>query len=198
MVDKKEIRKTLKEYFTIQRGGKITIADDGKVSVTGTVELRGNHSHLPVQFDIVDGWFRCGYADLQSLKGSPSKVENGFDCANNQLISLEGGPDWVGGYFWCESNPLESLKGFPSYIGGTFFCDYNPSLPLLRILVAKGGVFFQNNQKCPFSREIQKILNQFRGQGKAGVLKCSHALLSLEKELQETDPTISLRDNIRW
>ena len=191
MVDKAEILKTLKINFDIN--GDITIADDGRVSVTSGVELRGNHSHLPVQFDIVGGNFDCGYADLQSLKGSPTKVGGAFGCSNNQLLSLEGGPDWVGHNFVCVGNPLESLKGFPSYIGRIFFCNYDPSLPLLRTLVAKDGVYFQNKRKYPFAKKIQDVLNQFAGQGKAGVLKCSHALLALEKELG-----IDIRANIKW
>jgi hypothetical protein len=196
MVNKAEIRKTLKEYFTID--GKITIADDGRVSVKGDVALNLEHSHLPVQFDIVDGDVECHNTGLQSLKGSPTKISGFFYCEDNQLRNLEGGPEEVGSYFWCESNPLESLKGFPSYVGGTFYCDYNPSLPLLRTLVAKNGVYFQNKRKYPFAEKIKNVLNQFKGQGKAGVLKCSHALLTLEKELQETDPTISLRANVKW
>ena len=195
MVDKAEILDTLKKYFRIY--GDITIADDGRVSVTGSVYLKGNHSYLPVQFDTVDGVFYCGYTGLQSLQGSPTKVEEDFGCSDNQLLSLEGGPDWVGSGFSCVGNPLESLKGAPSYIGGKFYFDYNPSLPLLRTLVAKDGVWF-HNREYPFAVKIQDVLNQFKGQGKAGVLKCSHALLSLEKELQKEDPSISLRENIRW
>ena len=185
---------TLKKYFKIY--GDITIADDGRVSVAGVtvdVKLKGQHSHLPVQFDIVEGDFDCWNKGLQSLQGSPTKVKGAFVCANNQLLSLEGGPDWVGHNFVCVGNPLESLKGFPSYIGGWFVCDYDPSLPLLRTLVAKNGVIFHNKREYPFAVKIQDVLNQFKGQGKAGVLKCSHALLTLEKEIG-----IDIRANIKW
>jgi hypothetical protein len=191
MVDKEEIKQQFNLFFDIS--GKMTVADDGKVNVTGTVELRGTYSHFPVQFDTVGGNFECYHAGLHSLQGSPSKVGGRFYCSDNQLLSLEGGPDWVGGDFWCESNPLESLKGAPSYIGEEFYLSYDPNLPLLRTLVAKKGVYFQNKRKYPFAEKIKNVLNQFAGQGKAGVLKCSHALLTLEKELG-----IDIRANIRW
>ena len=196
MVDKAEIRNTLKKYFDIN--AKITIADDGRVSVAGSVVLLDKHSHLPVQFDKVNGGFYCSHSELQSLQGSPTRVRRYFSCLNNNLLSLEGGPDWVGGSFNCENNPLESLKGFPSHVGGIFHCTYNPSLPLLRMLVAKRGVVFQDSGEYPYATKIQDVLNQFKGQGKAGVLQCSHALLSLEKELQKEDSTVSLRANIKW
>ena len=191
MVDKEEIKQQFNLFFDIS--GIMTVADDGKVNVTGTVELRGTHSHFPVQFDIVGGNFECYHAGLHSLQGSPSKVKNGFDCTNNQLISLEGGPDWVGGEFYCGRNPLESLKGAPSYIGEEFYLSYDPNLPLLRTLVAKKGVRFQNQKEYPIAKKIQEVLNQFAGQGKRGVLPCTKALLTLEKELG-----IDIRANIRW
>ena len=195
MVDEKEVLKTLNKYFTFEkvRDITITIADDGKVSVTGEVRLKRKLSHLPVQFDTVDGGFRCSQAGLQSLHGSPSKVERYFNCSFNKLLSLEGGPDRVGDYFSCGYNPLESLKGAPSYVGKEFYCDYNPSLPLLRTLVAKQGVRFLNTGKYPIAEEIQDVLNQFKGQGKRGVPACMVALNNLQKELG-----IDIRANIKW
>ena len=191
MVDKAEIRKALKINFDIN--GKMTIAEDGRVSVAGGVVLKSELSHLPVQFDIVDGRFNCNFKGLQSLQGSPAKVTSNFSCVDNKLLSLEGGPDWVGDYYDCSVNRLESLKGFPSYVEGWFICDYDPSLPLLRALVAKKGVWFKNQAEYPIAKKILNVLNQFSGQGKRGVPACMVALNNLQKELG-----IDIRANIKW
>ena len=195
MVDEREIRKLLREYFRV---GEFEIEADGRVNVThGMVELLNLHkfSKLPVKFGKVHGSFYCNNNELTSLENCPHEVGGIFDCSGNNLTSLEGGPETVGLNFVCKGNPLASLKGAPSSINRLFYLDYDPKLPLLRTLAAKDGVLFsqESHDKYPYAIRLERVLYEFRGQGKAGVLKCSHALLTLEKEIG-----VDIRDNIRW
>ena len=192
-----DIEKIFQNNFTYT--GKYT-NNNNVIDVTGNVVVNSGSesSKLSVEFGTVGGFFNCDDDELITLENSPHTVGENFRCVGNHLLSLEGGPKTVGESYICSSNPLTSLNGIAESIGGIFFCDYNPSLPLLRMLVAKRGVVFQDSGEYPYATKIQDVLNQFKGQGKAGVLQCSHALLSLEKELQKEDPTISLRANIKW
>ena len=178
MVDKDKIEKVLNQYFHVF--GSASINNDGVVDIQGDIETRDNGpiNKFPLKFDNISGYFYCSHNDLTSLEGSPNRVGESFSCTNN---------------------PLVSLKGMPEYIGGKIRISYSPKLPLLRLLIPKRGVEFPTpRDNYVYVQKIQKVLNQFAGQGKAGVLKCSHALLTLEKELQKEDTSISLRANIKW
>ena len=90
---------------------------------------------------------------------------------------------------------LESLKGLPNYFPGKLYLTYTLKLPLLRALCARDGVKFTGTQAelSHVAEQIQNILNQFAGQGRRGVLPCTKALMTLEKELK-----IDLSANIKW
>jgi hypothetical protein len=138
------------------------------------------------------------YGDVpDESAGNATWIVGRFDCSFNKLTCLCGAPASVGGDFDCSSNPLVTLQGCPSKIGGKIILDYRPNLRLLRTLVAK-EVEFKNNENWPFSKKIEAVLNQFKGQGKRGLLVATSALLKLEKELQKEDPSINIRENIKW
>lgn len=195
MVDKYKINRDLDLYFKLESWGKWTIADDGKVSSnTGAHTVPYSLTEFPVEFDHIGGSFNCAINKLVSLKNGPRTVKRDFICSDNKLTSLEGAPEQVGGRFWCTENPLESLKGLPETIGRDMKLDYSPSLPLLRLLTVKSFWFSPKSLlKYPYAKQIADVLEQFAGQGKRGVLDCSKALLTLEKELGK-----DIRLNIRW
>ena len=74
---------------------------------------------------VVEGDFNCSYNDIQSLKGSPRKVNGFFECSENRLQSLKGAPQKVSGGFFCRNNQLQSLEGAPQEVGRNFDCCYN-------------------------------------------------------------------------
>lgn len=174
MVDKEEIFKKFNIYFGSRAG--LTIRDDGVVDVDGSVRLARKTKKLPVQFGRVDGDFSCVSKGLETLQGSPKIVEGGFFCGGNDIKT--------------------SLQGLPAEIGGDLVLDYYPELPLLRTLATKGriGICYLH----PYVKQVSTVLNQFKGQGKAGAMACTLALLKLEKQLKEHNPEISLRENIKW
>lgn len=137
--------------------------------------------------------------DVTMIKPAPrfpvrlGKIGGYFSCSNMGLVSLEGAPSSVGEDFECEGNIFLSLQGLPSIIAGKVWIDYNPKLPLLRLLFAKKGVKFTESSDYNYVWKISRILNQFAGQGKRGVLPCTKALLTLEKELGK-----DIRANIKW
>ena len=197
MVDKHKIRDLFDGYFTIS--GKITINDDGTVDCYGTVQMIRKSSRFPVRFGTVEnGWFDCTGMGLTSLDGAPVTVDGTFDCCDNLLKNLEGGPTEVDLDYVVYNNPLESLKGFPKILRRLFKLDYDPKLPLLRVLTAKRGVYFLPSFEYPYIAKIQSVLFDFAGQGKAGAMACSLALLKLERELKEKFPSINLRENVKW
>ena len=225
MVDKEEISNIFYKNFASSYGpafqGLLYIHEDGTIDADGNIELKKNYNlpTIPLKFGEVRGTFRCSFRKLKSLEGCPQKVTDVFSCSSNKLITLTGGPVEVNGIFSCDNNKLTSLEGAPKYVGKEFFCnnnklkslngipdyigekihlDYSPNLPLLKLLVAKGGVEFWKITSHPYAREIENVLNQFKGQGKRGFLAATSALLKLEKELQKEDPSISIRENIKW
>jgi hypothetical protein len=217
MVDKMGIVVKCGQYFQTSR--PMQVDDSGKISTEGNVGAKGKKmgDELPVQFDRVGGLFNCRDSGLLSLAGSPNYVGDYFNCSGNRLHSLQGAPQVVVGDFVCKINfltslegmpesvgadvdasfnrELESLKGLPNYFPGKLYLTYTLKLPLLRALCARDGVKFTGTQAklSHTAEQIQNILNQFAGQGRRGVLKCSHALLTLEKELGK-----DIRANIKW
>jgi hypothetical protein len=108
--------------------GKITVNDDGSISVEGSVNWMHKNikGRLPVRFREVTGDFYCNGNQLTNLTGAPTTVGGSFYCNYNQLTSLAGAPTRVGGAFNCHYNQLTSLTGAPTSIGGNFDCDGNP------------------------------------------------------------------------
>jgi hypothetical protein len=104
----------------------------------------------------VGGGFYCYSNQLISLVGAPQSVGGDFYCGDNQLTSLVGAPHSVGGGFYCYSNKLTSLVGAPQSVGGIFNCDWSPTLPLLRTVVAKEVVIYDDESEF---KEISDILN---------------------------------------
>ena len=191
MVDKGKILKIFDEYFKVY-GGTSVVRDDGIVDCTGFVEMTKSADRFPIKFGIIGKSFVCSQRGLKTLEGGPQEVGRMFVASYNNLTSLEGAPETVADDFNVDSNPLTSLKGAPSSIGGGFMVDYNPNLPLLRTLSAK-HVRITYDPDQSIEGQIEDVLNEFAGQGKRGVLPCTKALLTLEKELGK-----DIRANIKW
>ena len=104
-----------------------TINSDNSVDVDGDVDLWNKVlTSIPLNFNIVNGWFGCGWNHLTSLKGCPVRVGSWFSCSNNKLTSLQYSPQYVeSGYFTCGSNKIESLQYCTELIRGDFWCDNN-------------------------------------------------------------------------
>jgi len=190
MIDKQKILALVKTNF--KTTGRVTVDDQGLVSVTGNCELTQKITKLPVQFDhvvgdfnctrsqleslegapqSVDGWFSCSYSELESLLGAPQSVGNHFYCYSTTLKSLLGAPRSVGGDFDCLATTLESLAGAPQSVGGKFYCSYDRSLGLLPLLLIKDlkGVSIGNDT-------VNSILNRYLGQGRDGIIPCAAEL----------------------
>ena len=118
------IEKWLKEYNI----RNYTINDDFTIDVNQNVDISlRNLIEFPeyIQFEKVNGYFKCNLNELISLRGCPRVVRGDFNCAYNNLTTLEGGPKEVGGKFLCDSNYLTSLKGTPEKVRGDFYCRGN-------------------------------------------------------------------------
>jgi hypothetical protein len=104
-----------------------TINSDNSIDVDGDVDLWGKKlESIPLNFNIVNGWFNCGNNYLTSLKGCPVRVGNGFRCYRNKLTSLQYSPQYIeNGYFHCGDNKIESLQYCTELIRGEFYCDGN-------------------------------------------------------------------------
>jgi len=130
--------------------------------------------------------FNCGSNYLESLEGGPKTVFGAYICSYNELTDLKGAPDQVGKRFVAHQNPLKSLEGCPSFIGERFHITYTPTLPLLRTLVAKDGVVFDTSDN-DVDPVLERILDQYKGQGKMAVFDC-------QKDLEDA----GFEENARW
>ena len=105
-----------------------TINPDGSIDVDGDVLLYNRRlKKLPLDFNIVSGYFNCSWEKLTSLKGCPKEVGGDFYCSYNKLTSLEHSPLIICGLFYCVDNPLESLNGFNGHYD-KLYCDNKQKL----------------------------------------------------------------------
>jgi hypothetical protein len=125
-----------------------TINSDNSVDVDGDVNLYNKKlESIPLNFNIVNGYFGCGYNHLTSLKGCPVRVGNGFYCYDNQLTSLQYSTQYVeSGDFSCGNNKIKSLQYCTELIRGYFSCTYNNLTSLEYHPTVYGEFWCWNNQ----------------------------------------------------
>ncbi len=139
-----EIDEICREYNIIN----YTINSDNIVDVNGNVDLwdRGLKS-IPLNFNIVNGYFNCGWNHLTSLKGCPVRVGDWFSCWDNKLTSLQYSPKYIdNGYFSCSYNKIESLQYCTELIRGYFHCHNNKLTSLQYHPTVYGKFICYNNQ----------------------------------------------------
>ncbi len=125
-----------------------TINSDNSVDVNGNVWLYNKKlKSIPLNFNIVNGWFNCGNNYLTSLKGCPVRVGDWFSCRNNDLTSLQYSPRFMeNGNFHCGWNKIESLQYCTELIRGYFYCSHNKLTSLEHHPTVYGGFYCQSNQ----------------------------------------------------
>ena len=111
---------------------KYKFRPDGTLDVFENVYMEGeNLKELPFNFGRVNGYFKCGYNRLKTLKGAPKVVNGYFSCFDNRLESLKYSPKIVNGSFNCSYNNLTSLKGLNlDGVSGDIYVYDNPNLKL--------------------------------------------------------------------
>ena len=57
-----------------------------------------------IQFNRINGHFRCNDCGLTSLRGCPYYVDESFFCSRNYLTSMKYAPKIVKEQFWCTQN----------------------------------------------------------------------------------------------
>jgi hypothetical protein len=125
-----------------------TINSDNSVDVDDDVWLynKGLKS-IPLNFNIVNGYFNCSINRLTSLKGCPVRVSNYFSCYSNELTSLQYSPKYMeNGDFSCRRNKIESLQYCTELIRGNFYCYSNNLTSLEHHPTVYGEFSCWNNQ----------------------------------------------------
>ncbi len=124
-----------------------TINGDNLVDVYGNVDLWDKVLRIPLNFNIVNGYFNCGNNYLTSLKGCPVRVGNWFSCSDNKLTSLQYSPQYIErGGFDCSYNKIESLQYCTELIQGEFYCYENKLTSLQYHPTVYGEFYCENNQ----------------------------------------------------
>ena len=120
-----------------------TINIDDTVDVNGNVWLYNKKlKSIPLNFNIVNGYFDCSDKHLTSLRGCPVRVGNGFRCYRNKLTSLQYSPQYVeNDNFSCGNNRIESLQYCTKLIRGNFYC-YENNLTSLQYHPTVYGKFY--------------------------------------------------------
>jgi hypothetical protein len=139
-----EIDKICKKYNIIN----YTINSDNSVDVDGDVNLWGKKlKSIPLNLNIVNGYFSCYDNNLTSLKGCPVRVGNYFSCHSNELTSLQYSPQYVeSGNFYCGMNKIESLQYCTELIRSNFWCYNNKLTSLEHHPTVYGNFNCYNNQ----------------------------------------------------
>jgi hypothetical protein len=125
-----------------------TINSDNSVDVDNGVYLLDKKlESIPLNFNIVNGYFDCDDNNLTSLKGCPVRVGNYFSCYSNELTSLQYSPQYMeNGDFYCRSNKIESLQYCTELIRGNFYCSYNKLTSLEHHPTVYGEFYCRYNQ----------------------------------------------------
>jgi len=125
-----------------------TINSDNTIDVDGGVDLWDKKlTSIPLNFNIVNGYFGCGSNHLTSLKGCPVRVGDEFYCNYNRLTSLQYSPKYIdNGYFNCSYNKIESLQYCTELIRGYFHCHNNKLTSLQYHPTVYGTFHCWNNQ----------------------------------------------------
>jgi hypothetical protein len=136
---------TICEKYNIKN---YTINSDNSVDVNDNVYLYNKRlKSIPLNFNIVNGYFYCDNNNLTSLKGCPVRVGNGFYCDNNNLTSLQYSPQYMeNGDFSCGWNKIESLQYCTELIRSNFYCIDNKLTSLEHHPTVYGEFYCQNNQ----------------------------------------------------
>jgi hypothetical protein len=139
-----EIDTICKKYNIIN----YTINSDNSVDVDGKVYFWNKElESIPLNFNIVNGYFECSYNYLTSLKGCPVRVGNWFSCYSNELTSLQYSPQFVeNGSFHCDYNKIESLQYCTELIRSNFHCIFNNLTSLEYHPTVYGEFWCWNNQ----------------------------------------------------
>jgi hypothetical protein len=139
-----EIDTICKKYNIIN----YTINSDNSVDVDGKVYFWNKElESIPLNFNIVNGYFECSYNYLTSLKGCPVRVGNWFSCYSNELTSLQYSPQFVeNGSFHCDYNKIESLQYCTELIRGDFYCNDNKLISLEHHPTVYGEFWCRYNQ----------------------------------------------------
>jgi hypothetical protein len=125
-----------------------TINSDNSVDVDGDVYLWDKKlESIPLNFNIVNGYFTCDNNNLTSLKGCPIRVGDYFYCYSNKLTSLQHSPQYMeNGDFSCSRNKIESLQYCTELIRSNFYCGYNKLTSLEHHPSVYGRFYCSNNQ----------------------------------------------------
>jgi hypothetical protein len=103
-----------------------SINEDGSIDVANDVDLGGHElTHIPINFNWVDGHFWVDQNKLTDLSGCPKYVGGDFRCSENKLTSLSGCPSEIKGDLIFTSNQITSFEGGPKTINGKIACKFN-------------------------------------------------------------------------
>jgi len=207
MVDKDQTMNLMHNYFSWY--GDVEVQDDGSVNVSSDVMMVRSPPNgvIPVQFGIVDGYFRAENKQLQSLVNAPDACHSLYvsdnhiqsleycpvyldilDVEYNLLTNFEHAPEQVDTII-AFGNPLTSLTGLPDS-EYAINITYTEQLPLLRLVDAEnvhiGSTGFGYDRYKRYE-PVDAIINKYVGQGKAGAIKAAAELVKL-----------GFKDNARW
>jgi hypothetical protein len=155
----------------LEKNSKVTILDNGTVSVEGNVIFKPHLWHkIPVKFIEVTGDFVIARnhlglgtsmeSKLESLDGCPETVGGTFDISNNQVLTLEYGPKKVGA-LKANNCKLQNLSGMPIVTSGNIMLDKNKELKSLQGSPNEAEIFSVTNCDLRSLEGAPQVLTSF-------------------------------------
>ena len=136
---------------------------------------------------IVNGTFLANNNKLTSLQCAPNGVGYNFFCRDNPtLVSFEGAPKFIGrsaSFANCGFTSLRNVHKHFKEINGFFSVVRTPvKSHILGLFLIKGVKKFMMESQIDTNvdkdrQKIEKIVNKYIQQGKAGMMECQNELI---------------------
>jgi hypothetical protein len=167
----------LKEYkikFLCKKYGikNYSINKDYSIDINGDVDL--SHikfglyfkklTHIPLNFNIVEGCFNCSYNNLTTLEGCPNEI-GWFDCSHNNLYKLKGCPKKIGvNEVDLRKNPIEEIINiFPDMLGNNIEYKMQTRRKILEAWDLYEPVRNVNGQWTIFEHRLEELYTDVTG-----------------------------------
>lgn len=112
------------EDFEITKNLEVNIVFNNNGQITDISNR--NLNKIPVQFNKVEGTFKCSNNNLKTLKGCPRVVQDDFYCCNNKITDMKHCPEYIYVDAFFDNNLINTLEYHPKIVSCVLSLIGNP------------------------------------------------------------------------